>query len=87
MPVGDVNQLKGHGRSALHGIEISTGRAETAVAAERDKFKLSAVRTAIHGTAIGRIAAVYHLIDIFHLSQPGMKGIFNFLIMINKDFL
>ena len=85
--VTDIYQFKGHTGSAFHGIFIATGGAETAFTAERDKLKLSAVRTAIHGTAIGRIAAVYHLIDIFHLSQPGMKGIFNFLIMINKDFL
>ena len=38
MTVGDIDQLKGHGRSALHGVEIPTGRAETAVAAERNKF-------------------------------------------------
>ena len=38
MTVGDIDQLKGHGRSALHGVEIATGRAEAAVAAERNKF-------------------------------------------------
>ena len=47
MAVGDINQLKGHGCSALHGIEISTGRAETAVAAERDEFEFSTVRAAV----------------------------------------
>ena len=85
--VTDINQFKGHAGSAFHGIFNSAGGAETAVAAERNKFKLSAVRTAIHGTAIGRIAAVYHFIDIFHLSESGVKGIFNFLIMVNKNFL
>ena len=38
MTVGDIDQLKGHGGSALHGVEIPTGRAEAAVAAERNKF-------------------------------------------------
>ena len=38
MTVGGIDQLKGHGRSALHGVEIPTGRAEAAMAAERDKF-------------------------------------------------
>ena len=38
MSVDDINQLKGHGGSTLHGIKISTGRAEAAVAAKRDKF-------------------------------------------------
>ena len=74
--VTDINQFKGHAGSAFHGIFNSAGGAETAVAAERNKLKLSAVRTAIHGTAIGRIAAVYHLIDIFHLniSRQGIRS-------------
>lgn len=82
-----VYQLKGHVGSAFHGIFITAGRAETAVAAERDKFELTTGRAAKHGAAKGGVAAVYHLIDIFHLSLSGMKGIFNFLIMVNKDFL
>ena len=36
--VGDVDQFKGHRGSASHGIEISTGRTETAMASERDKL-------------------------------------------------
>lgn len=87
MAVLDIYQLKGHIGSAFHGIFIAADGAETAFAAERDKLKLSAVGAARHGTAKGRTAAIYHLIDIFHLSLPGMKGIFNFLIMVNKDFL
>jgi len=51
MTVGNVDQFKGYRDSALHGIKVSTGRAETAVAAERDEFQLATVRTAIHGTA------------------------------------
>lgn len=38
MPVSDIDEFKGHRGSALHGIEVPTGRAETAMAAERDKF-------------------------------------------------
>lgn len=72
----DINQFKGHAGSAFHSIFIAAGATETAVAAERDKFKLSAERTAIHGAAKGRIAAVNHLINF--PSQYGMKGIFNF---------
>ena len=83
----DIYQFKGHTGSAFHGIFIAAGGAETAFAAERDKLEFSAVGTAIHGTAKGRIAAVYHFIDIFHLSFSGMEGIFNFFIVVNKDFL
>lgn len=85
--VMDVYQFKGHAGSAFHGIFIAAGGAETAVAAERDKFEITAVWAAKHSAAKGRIAAVNHLIDIFHLSQSGMKGILNFLIMVSKDFL
>lgn len=38
MPVGDIDQFKRHGGSALHGVEIPAGRAETAMAAERNKL-------------------------------------------------
>ena len=36
--VGDIDELKGHRGGALHGVEISTGRAKTAVAAEGNEF-------------------------------------------------
>lgn len=83
----DIYQFKGHAGSTFHGIFIATGGSETAFATERDKLKLSAVGTAIHGTAKGRTAAVKYFIDIFHLSFSGMKGMFNFFIMVGKDFL
>ena len=38
MPVGDIDQFKGHRGSASHGIEIPAGRTETAMTAERDKL-------------------------------------------------
>ena len=85
--VMDIYQFKGHVGSAFHGIFITAGGAETTVAAERDKFEFSAGGAAKHGAAKGRVTAVYHLIDIFHLSLSGMKGIFNFFIMVGKNFL
>ncbi len=65
MSMGNIDQFKGHSGSALHGIKVSTGRAETAVAAERNEFELATVRTAIHGTAKGGISAVNHFIHVF----------------------
>ena len=87
MAVWDIKQLEGHTGSAIHGVLISTGRTETAMTAERNKFKFSAMRTAIHGTAERRITTVNHFIDIFHLSISGMKSIFDFLIIVGKDSL
>lgn len=62
----DIYQLKGHIGSTFHGIFIATGRAEAAVAAERDEFQFTAVRTAIHCSTEGRIAAVDHFIHVFY---------------------
>ena len=83
----DINQFKGHTGSAFHGIFVAAGRAETAMTAERNKFKISAVRTAVHGTTERWITAMNHLIDIFHLSFSGMKSIFNFFIIVSKNLL
>ena len=87
MPVGDIDELKGHGGSAFHGILVATGGAEAAVTAERDEFQFSAVRAAVHGTAERRIATVNHLIDIFHFRIPGVESIYNFIIMVSKNLL
>jgi len=87
VPVPDIDEFKGHIGSPFHCIFIATGRAETGVAAERDKFKFSAVRASIHGTAIGGIPAVNHFINVFHLAFTGMEGVLDFFIIVGKDFL
>ena len=85
--VSGIHQLKGHICSAFHGVFVTTGRAETAVTAKRNKPKFATVGTAVHGTTEGWVATVDHLIDIFHLRFSGMKSIYNFFIMVCKDFL
>ena len=87
MTVSDINKFEGHRGSAFHGIFITTGRAETAVTAKREKLEITTVSTAIHGTTKRRITTVDHLIDIIHLRRSGMDNIFNFFIMISKDLL
>ncbi len=64
MAVDDIYELKGHRSSALHGVEITTGRAEAAVTAKRDKFQLAAVGTAVHGAAESGITTVDHFIYV-----------------------
>ncbi len=87
MPVLDVYQFKGHISSPFHGVFVAASGAETAFAAEWDKFKLPAFRAAIHGADKRRVAAIYHFIDILHFGFVGMESIFNFFIMVGKDFL
>ena len=87
VPVRNTDQFKRHTGSALHGIFIATGGTKAAVTAKRDKFEVPAMSAGVHGTAKRSIAAVNHLIDIFHLSFSGMESIYNFFIMVSKDFL
>lgn len=70
MPVSTIDEFKGHSSSPVVGIFSATGRAELGMAAERDKFKVTAVGTAIHGTAKGRVTAAYDFINVFHDNRP-----------------
>ena len=87
MSVGDVDQLKRHVGSPLHGVFITTGRTETAVASERNELQFAASGTAIHGTAKSRITTMNHLLNVFDDSVARMKRINHFFKMIRKDFL
>ena len=66
MPVGNIDQFKGHRGGALHGIKVAASRTEAAVASERDEFQLSTVRTAVHGTAKGGVTTVNYFIYVFN---------------------
>ena len=85
--VGDVQELKGHGSGAVDGVFRTAGGTETAVAAERDKFKFATFVTAIHGTAERRVTAVKHPVDIPDDGLPGMEDIKHFFIVVFKDVL
>ena len=87
MAVMDIDKFESHTGGAIHGIFVAAGRAKAAVTAERNEFEVSTVRTTVHGATKGRITAVDHLIDIFHLGFSGMKSIFNFFLMVCKDSL
>lgn len=87
MAVLDTEELKRHTGGAFHSIFVSAGRTKAAVTAKRNKLEIAAVGAGVHGTAKRGITAVDHLIDIFHLSFSGMESIYNFFIMVCKDFL
>jgi hypothetical protein len=87
MPVRNINQLEGHSGGTIHGILVSAVRTEATVTAEGNEFKLAAFRTAVHGTTIGRVTTINHLLDIFNHSVARMKSINDFFVMICKDFL
>ena len=87
MTMMEINQFKGHTGGAFHGIFVSTGRAKTAVTSKRNEFEFSAMSAGVHAPSKRRITTVDHPIDIFHLSISGMKSIFNFFIIVSKNFL
>ena len=87
MTVIAVDELKGHHGGTIDAILVTTGRTETALAAERDKFKLAAMRAGIHSTTEGGVTAVDHLINIINDNITGMKGIKHFFIMVFENLL
>ena len=87
MAVVAVDQFACHGSCPFPGVKVAAGRTETGMAAKRDKVKMTALRTTIHGTAEGGVTAVDHLINVFDLRRTGMKSIEYFFIMIAEYFL
>jgi hypothetical protein len=85
--VSTVNQFKSHGGRTFLTVFDTAGRAKTAFAAERRKFHVPTMRAGIHGSAVRRVTAVDHLGDIFHYNISWMKGIFNYFIIVFKNFL
>ena len=83
----DVNEFKRHGCSTFHRVLVAAGGAETAVAAKRNELKFSTVRASIHSATKSRVTTVDHFFDIFHLGRSGIKSIFDFFIIVGKDFL
>ena len=82
-----ADQFKRHGSSPVEGIFSTTGRTESGVTAERDKFERTTVRASIHGTTIGRIPAINHPFDVFHDNRTWMECVLNFFIIVSKNFL
>jgi len=82
MPVSAVDQLKRHSVRPVNGIFGTTGRAELGVAAERNEFQNSAMRTAIHGTPIRRVTTVDNLINVFHDNRSWFEVVFNNFIIV-----
>lgn len=65
MPVCAVDQLEGHGSRPVIRIFCPTGRAKPGMAAKRNELEVPAMGTAIHGSAVRRIATVDDLFDVF----------------------
>jgi len=83
----DVNELEGYLGSSFHSIFITTSRTETAVTSERNKFEITTVRAAIHGTTQRKITVVDHFLNAFQFAFTQMKSISDFVKTIIENFL
>ena len=86
MAMNTRNKLTGHMKRTKLVVFVSTVRAKTAFTAKGNKFKISTVRTAIHGTNVRRITTMNHLVDIFDNRRTRMKFV-NDRFIISKDRL
>ena len=87
MSVNTGNKLAGHMERTKLVVFVSTGRAKTAFTTKRNKFEIPTVRTAIHGTTVGRVTTMKHLVDIFNDSRTRMEFVNDVFIKISKDGL
>lgn len=87
MAMNTGNKLAGHMKRTKLVIFVSAGRTKAAFTAERNKFKIPTVGTAIHSTSVRRIATVNHLVDIFDDSRTWMELVNHMFIIIGKDRL
>ena len=82
-----AEELEGHGGGAFLAVLDATGRAEPALAAERDELHLAALGAGRHGSAEGRVAAVDHFLDVLHFNGPGMESILDDFKIVLKNLL
>ncbi len=74
MPARRQVDFKRHEDGTVNEIFISTGRAEPAMAAKRNKFQITEFGAAIHGTVRGG-TIIKHLIDVFDNQLTRIHGI------------
>ena len=85
--VSTGNEFAGHAEGTLLVVFVSAGRTEAALTSKRRKFKFTTMRASKHGTAIGGIPAIHHLLDVFHNGGTRMERVLNFFIIVVKDSL
>ena len=88
MPDQTLDEFKGRNRFChILIIFMPVVMESDVMAAKRNKFHLSAVRAAIHGSTEGWIATIDHLVHVFDYGSTWMEDINHFFVMVCKDFL
>ena len=68
-------------------VFVAAGRAETTLASERNKVKMTTRRTSKHSSTPGRITTGNHAINVFDDRFSGPEKIKDMFIIISKNRL
>lgn len=81
------NKFTGHTKSTFLIIHVPTGRTEPAFTGKGDKFKVPTMRTAKESTAIRRIMAMDHPVDVIQNICAGAEDILDVFKVVRKNSL
>jgi len=87
MPVNTGNKFTRHMKRAELVIFVAAGRTKATFTSKSNKFKVTAMRTSIHGTAMRRIPTMNHLVDVFDDGRTRMKFVNDMFIIVGKNGL
>ena len=87
VPVIAGNEFTGHTKSAFLVIHVATGRTEAAFTGEGNKFKVTTMRTAKESSAIRRIMAEDHPVDVIQNIFIRSNNILDIFKVVRKNSL
>ncbi len=78
----NIYQFEGYISSSFHRILVTTGRAKTTMATERNKLCIATFGTGVLSTAKRWIATVDHLFNILNNSWTRVEDVYHLFIVI-----
>ena len=87
MSVVAGNEFTGHTKEAFLVIHVATGRTEAAFTGEGNKFKVTTMRTAKESSAIRRIMAEDHPVDVIQNIFIRSNNILDIFKVVRKNSL
>lgn len=87
MSVVAGNEFTGHAKSALLVIRVAAGRTEPAFTGKRNKFKVTAMRTAKESAPERRVMAMDHPVDVMQNILARADDILDIFNVVRKNSL
>ena len=86
MPVRTLYEFERNSRGSFHGIVSTTRGTETTMTSKRNEFQVVAFRALKQSTAVRRISAMDHFVNVFRDGGANIKG-FDIFDIVRYDFL